>query len=101
MKGRIIGAMNKHVTERIDDAERVANPADVLTRVQAEGIAPDITRRVAAIERRAPLKPPTSAELDAALARGPRLDPDDADDFLKLIEQIRREAVLPERSPWD
>lgn len=93
--------MNKHVTERITAAEVVANPRDVLTRMQVEGLAYKIMQGKSEIAQLTPApKTLTLAELDALFAGIPPLGEEEAVLWEADLAALRRDTPLPE-SPWD
>jgi prevent-host-death family protein len=78
--------------------EASRNFSTVLTRVQA-GEEIEVTRNGATVAVIAPYVPTrgvTAAELKALFATLPRAD----DDFIKDLEDIRRESGVPE-DPWE
>ena len=86
----------------ITATEASRNFSDLLNRVQYRGEEFHITRGkdVVATISPAPAKAKTLGDLMEAIKNGPRLDPGDADAWLKEIDELRKQTPLPP-SPWD
>jgi antitoxin (DNA-binding transcriptional repressor) of toxin-antitoxin stability system len=93
--------MNKSVTERIDLAVLVTNPAEYLSRVQLEGLTYEITRNGKVVAQLMPPKTPlTLAELDKVFEGVPPMPVEEAALWEAELEALRRDMPIPE-SPWE
>jgi antitoxin (DNA-binding transcriptional repressor) of toxin-antitoxin stability system len=78
--------------------------SDYLSQVQYRGQVFDISRGKKMVARIAPAPETVGfpiAQLDAWLAQAPRLDADDADDWLEELQAQRERQKEPVRDPWE
>jgi antitoxin (DNA-binding transcriptional repressor) of toxin-antitoxin stability system len=86
---------------KITATEASRNFSDVLSRAQYRGESFEVTRGGEVVARiEAPRKRLTAGELSELWKTRPRLDPEDAAQFEKEIEEIRASAPSPP-SEWD
>jgi antitoxin (DNA-binding transcriptional repressor) of toxin-antitoxin stability system len=82
------------VPKTITADEAVRNISDVLDRVQNAGETFDVIRGDSVVAQIAPPSPRpkrlTLGELHEAMKSWPKLDPDDAEDWVREIEEMRR-----------
>jgi prevent-host-death family protein len=83
-----------------EDASRAFT--DILSRVEAEGAPVEIVRDGKVVARLVPVmgKVKTLGELIEAMKTWPKLEPGDGDDWIREIEELRRQSPMPP-SPWD
>jgi antitoxin (DNA-binding transcriptional repressor) of toxin-antitoxin stability system len=93
--------MNKRLTERLDMAVLVSSPAEVLMRVQAEGLTYEIPRNGKVVAELKPTKKTlTLAELDAQFRTIPPMPVEEVALWEVELEAQRRDMPIP-GSPWE